>query len=81
MTRHYAFMMKLMFEQEPASFTEAAHDPRWMEAMEEEMEVWVDNETWDLLPPPPHKKAINCQWIYKIKHNANRTINRYKPNL
>ena len=49
--------------------------------MEEEMQALVDNEIWDLLPPIPHKKTISCRWIYKIKHNADETINWYKARL
>ena len=26
----------------------------------------------------PHKKAIEYRWIYKVKYNANGTINCYK---
>ena len=81
MAHHYAFMMKVASEQEPESFPEAARNPRWMEAMEEEMQALVDNGTWDLVPPPTHKKAIGCRWIYKIKHNADGTVNRYKARL
>ena len=39
MAHHYAFMMMVAFKQEPKSFTETAHDPQWMEAMEEEMHL------------------------------------------
>ena len=49
--------------------------------MDEEMQALVDNDTWDLVAPPAHKKAICCQWIYKIKHNADGSINRYKAQL
>ena len=41
--------------------------------MDEEMQALVDNETWDLVPS--HKKVIGCRWIYKIKDNADGSIN------
>ena len=26
--------------------------------------------TWELTPLPKEKKAIECKWVYKIKHNV-----------
>ena len=37
MAYHYAFMMKVAIVREPETFSEAAKDPRWIEAMNEEM--------------------------------------------
>ena len=78
MAYHYAFMMKVATVQEPETFFEATKDPRWIEAMNEEMQVLCKNETWDLVPHSPHKKAIGYQWIYKVKYNADGSVNHYK---
>ena len=37
MAYHYAFMMKVATIREPETFSEVAKDPRWIEAMNEEM--------------------------------------------
>ena len=78
MTYHYAFMMKVAEDVELESFSEAAKNPRWVEAMNEEMQALSKNETWDLVPHSPHKKEIGCRWIYKVKYNANGSVNRTK---
>ena len=48
---------------------------------DEEMQALSKNETWDLIPHSPHKKAIGCRWIYKVKYNVDGSVNRYKARL
>ena len=45
MAYHYAFMMKVATVHEPEIFSEAAKDPRWIEAMNEEMHALCKNKT------------------------------------
>lgn len=40
-----------------------------------------DNNTWTLEDVLPGKVAIGCQWVYKIKHNSDGSIERYKARL
>ena len=44
MAHHYAFMMKVATKQEPKSCTEAARNTRWVETIDQEMQVLVDNK-------------------------------------
>ena len=74
-------MMKVATVREPETFPDAAKDPRWIEAMNEEMQALCKNETWDLVPCSPHKKVIGCRWIYKLKHNIDGSVNRCKARL
>lgn len=34
--------------------------------------------SYNLIPLPPHKKAVGCKWIFQIKENYNGTLNKYK---
>ena len=70
-------MMKVTTVQEPKNVSEVPKDPRWVEAMNEEMQALSKNKTWILVPFSPHQKAIRCRWIFNVKHNANGTVNRY----
>jgi hypothetical protein len=49
--------------------------------MDEEMVALDANMTWELVPLPKGKKAIGCKWVYKMKHNSDGSINRYKARL
>ena len=33
---------------------------------------------WDIVPKPEGKNVVSSKWIYKIKHTADRSIEKYK---
>jgi hypothetical protein len=37
--------------------------------------------TWELVALPKDKKIIGCKWVYKIKHDADRSVSIYKVRL
>jgi hypothetical protein len=39
------------------------------------------NANWEVLLLPKDKKTIGCKWLYKVKHNANGFMNKYKTRL
>ncbi len=49
--------------------------------MDEKMAVLDANATWELVALPKDKKAIGCKWVYKVKHNANGSVSKYKTRL
>ena len=49
--------------------------------MDEEMATLYGNDTWDLVPLPKDKKTIGYKWVYKVKHNSDGSISRYKARL
>jgi hypothetical protein len=49
--------------------------------MDEEMVALDANATWELIALPKDKKAIGCKWVYKIKHNADEFVSKYKTRL
>ena len=66
---------------EPQSYTEAARDPLWQQAMDAELSALHRTGTWDLVMLPPGKKAIGSRWVYKIKTNSDGSVERYKARL
>jgi hypothetical protein len=49
--------------------------------MDEEMVALDANATWELVALPEDKKGIGCKWVYKVKHNADGSVSRYKARL
>ena len=78
---HYAYMVKMVQVQKPTCFKEAVGKLEWDQAMDKEMAALDVNQTWDLAPLPEGKKAIGCKWVYKIKHNVDGLVSRYKARL
>ena len=66
---------------EPRNFKEAMVDKNWRQAMEEEYTALMKNKTWHLVPSNSSKNLIDCKWVYRIKKNADGTIDRYKARL
>ncbi|KAK9070135.1 hypothetical protein SSX86_010535 [Deinandra increscens subsp. villosa] len=70
------FLASLHMVTEPTSYKEAATMPEWQEAMNKEFEALTVTNTWDVVDLPAGKKPIRCKWVYKVKYNADGTIER-----
>lgn len=46
-----------------------------------ELKAMETNTTWSVVPLPKGKHSIGCKWIFKIKHKADGSIERYKARL
>jgi len=71
---------------EPESWEEMAKLPnaeklKWIKAADEEMKSLKDLETWQLTELPPGKCAIGCKWVFKIKHDSEGKVDRYKARV
>ena len=49
--------------------------------MKAEMDSIHTNNTWTLVPLPPHKNAISSKWVFKVKTNTNGQPPRYKARI
>jgi hypothetical protein len=78
---HYAYMVRVIQKVEPTCFEQAVGNPKWDNAMDEEMAALDANAIWELVALPKDKKPIGCKWVYKVKHNADGSVSRYKARL
>ena len=46
--------------------------------MAEEYQSIMRNDGWDIVPKPKGKSVVSSKWIYKIKHAADGSIEKYK---
>jgi len=71
----------LLKEITPRCTKDEMQDPQWLDTMKEEYMVLTQNKTWDLVPLPPHRKAIGSKWIYRLKYNVDGSVARHKARL
>ncbi|KAI0993507.1 Retrovirus-related Pol polyprotein from transposon, partial [Podosphaera aphanis] len=69
---------------EPKSIGEAfqqTDENRWREAINKELLSLDQNHTWDVTDRPLKRNVVGSKWVFKIKRNADGSIERYKARL
>ena len=46
--------------------------------MLEEYRSILKNNVWDIVPRPKDKSVVSSKWIYKIKHTADGSVEKFK---
>ena len=49
--------------------------------MDAKIATLKSNNTWTFTTLPPHKKAMGCKWVYRVKYRSNGSVERYKARL
>lgn len=68
---------------EPSTYDEAINSSdadKWREAMTEEYNALVKNNTWTIVDLPEGRKPISSKWVYKIKYKRDQ-VDKYKARL
>ena len=71
-------------EPDPKTYNEAMRSQDasfWEEAINDEMDSIMGNNTWKLVDLPPGSKPIGCKWIFKKKMKVDGTIEKFKARL
>eukprot|EP00253_Pinus_taeda_P022805 PITA_22805 len=74
---YVAYMTKLI-EAEPSTFEEDVEHREWKDAMNEEYQSIMKNGVREIVYRPEDKSLVTSKWIYKIKHAADGSIDKYK---
>jgi hypothetical protein len=65
-------------DEEPTCSEEAIQRKEWEDAMIEEYQSIMKNKVWEIVPRSKNKDGVSYRWLFKIKHAANRSIEKYK---
>ena len=74
----YMAMVANIVDFEPSSYEEAASQQVWREAMQEEYSSIMKNDVWEVVPRPEGKSVVTSRWLYKVKHVADGSIEKFK---
>ncbi|GBN28658.1 hypothetical protein AVEN_7316-1, partial [Araneus ventricosus] len=69
---------------EPKTIDEAVNGVdrnHWKDSISETILGHIKNKTWEIVDEPENKNIIKCIWVFKIKHNSKREIERCKTRL
>ncbi|KAL8148892.1 hypothetical protein AgCh_006046 [Apium graveolens] len=66
---------------EPHHYYQAIKDPRWVQAIDNELQALEANNTWVLMSLPPGKPKVGCKWGFKVKYKPTGEIDRFKTRL
>lgn len=80
-TNRYTSYMELVIQivdSKPSSYQEVAQYQVWQYAMVEEYTSIMQNDVWEVLLRPTDRVVVGSHWIYKIKHNVDSSIKKYK---
>ncbi|KAA3481767.1 Retrovirus-related Pol polyprotein from transposon TNT 1-94 [Gossypium australe] len=75
------FFSSTLEENEPSNIAEAFKNPAWTVVAQVEYGALIANNTWDLVPLPVGRRAVDCKWIFKVKRHADGSVARCKRGL
>jgi hypothetical protein len=80
-SKYKNFCLSISSITEPRTYSQACKFDCWNQAMKNELDALISTNTWSIVDLPENKKPIGCKWVYKIKYNADGSIERYKARL
>ena len=74
----------LNIEDDPKTYKEAITSrvsAFWKEAINDEMDSILSNNTWVLVDLPQGSKPIGCKWVFRRKCNNDGSVQTFKARL
>ncbi|GJW31381.1 retrovirus-related pol polyprotein from transposon TNT 1-94 [Tanacetum coccineum] len=66
---------------EPKNVNEALGDESWIVAMQEELNQFIANDVWELVPQPRNMTIIGTKWVFRNKLDENGIVSQNKARL
>jgi hypothetical protein len=70
--------MSNISESKPSTFEEAENQQDWKDAMIEEYSSIMRIDVWEIVPRHEGKSVVTSQSIFKVKHVADGSVEKYK---
>jgi hypothetical protein len=74
----YVALLCDIIDDEPTCYEEFVGKKVWKDSVIEEYQSIIKNDVWDVVLRPIEKSIVSSKWIYKMKHSANDSIEKYK---
>ncbi|GJS88009.1 retrovirus-related pol polyprotein from transposon TNT 1-94 [Tanacetum coccineum] len=68
-------------EMKPKNVNEALMDDSWIVAMQEELNQFIANDVWELVPQPRNMTIIGTKWVFRNKLDENGIVSQNKARL
>ncbi|GKE49540.1 retrovirus-related pol polyprotein from transposon TNT 1-94 [Tanacetum coccineum] len=66
---------------EPKNVNEALTDDSWIVDMQEELNQFIDNDVWELVPQPRNMTIRETKWVFRNKLDENCVVSQNKAKL
>ncbi|GJT36792.1 retrovirus-related pol polyprotein from transposon TNT 1-94 [Tanacetum coccineum] len=66
---------------EPKNVNKALGDKSWIVAIQEELNQFIANDVWELVPQPKNMTIIGTKWMFRNKLDENGVVSRNKARL
>nr|GEV61563.1 retrovirus-related Pol polyprotein from transposon TNT 1-94 [Tanacetum cinerariifolium] len=66
---------------EPKNVNEALTNDSWIVAMQKELNQFIANDVWELVPQPRNIAIIGTKWVFRNKLDENGIVSRNKARL
>ncbi|GKB39773.1 hypothetical protein Tco_0884715 [Tanacetum coccineum] len=65
----------------PKNVNESLKDESWIITMKKELNQFVANDVWELVPQPKNMTIIGTKWVYRNKLDENGVVSRNKVSV
>ncbi|GKA09456.1 retrovirus-related pol polyprotein from transposon TNT 1-94 [Tanacetum coccineum] len=66
---------------QPKNVNEALTDDSWIVTMQEELNQFIANDVWELVPQPRNMTIIGTKWVFRNKLDENDIVSRNKARI
>ncbi|GJV61729.1 retrovirus-related pol polyprotein from transposon TNT 1-94 [Tanacetum coccineum] len=66
---------------EPKNVNEALTDDSWIVSMQEDLNQFIANDVWELVPQPRNMTIIGTKWVFRNKLDENGIVSRNRARL